>query len=159
MLYAAGLRRAEIIALDLGDFDANGKLKIKGKRSKERTAYVNDEALDALTDWIALRGSSGGALFCRINKGASIIPGRLTTQVIYNLLTKWGAEAGVEDFSPHDFRRTFISELLDRGADIATVSKMAGHANVTTTARYDRRPEEAKQKASKLLHLPYRKRK
>ncbi len=159
LLYAAGLRRAEIIALDLADFDGSGKLKIKGKRKKERTAYVNDGALDALTDWIALRGLAGGALFCRINKGAKLIPGRLTTQAVYNLLVKRGGEAGVEDFSPHDFRRTFISDLLDRGADIATVSRMAGHASVVTTARDDRRPEEAKQKASKLLHLPYRKRK
>jgi len=159
LLYAAGLRRAEIIALDLGDFEPTGKLVVKGKRSKERTAYINDGALDALADWIGLRGSATGALFCRIDKGAKLIPGRLTTQAVYNLLVKRGAEAGVEDFSPHDFRRTFISDLLDKGADIATVSKMAGHASVVTTARYDRRPEEAKQKASKLLHIPYRKRK
>ncbi len=160
LLYAAGLRRAEVVALDLSDLDPKaGKLVIRGKRSQERTAYVNNGALDALTDWIAIRGSSAGALFFRVNKGTKLIPGRMTTQAIYNVLLKRGAEAGVEDFSPHDFRRTFISDLLDRGADIATVSKMAGHASVLTTARYDRRPEEAKQKASKLLHLPYRKRK
>jgi site-specific recombinase XerD len=156
LLYAAGLRRAEIVTLDLADFDAAGKLLVRGKRSKERTAYINDGALDALTDWLTIRGSKPGALFCRINKAGKLDPSRLTTQAIYNLLTKRGAEAGVEDFSPHDFRRTFISDLLDKGADISIVSKMAGHANVTTTARYDRRPEEAKQKASKLLHVPYR---
>jgi len=64
-------------------------------------------------------------------------------------------KAGVKPFTPHDLRRTFVSRLLDSGVDIAIVAKMAGHSNIQTTARYDRRPEEAKRRAANLLQIPY----
>ena len=66
-----------------------------------------------------------------------------------------GGGAHVREFSPLDLRRTCVSDLLDTGADIATVAKMAGHANVQTTARYDWRPEDAKRKAAGPFHVPY----
>ena len=156
LLYAAGLRRDEVTRLDLEDYDQEtGRLLIVGKRNKERTAYLKGGAAAAMRDWLELRGPWSGALFYPVNKGGKLDPRRMTNQAIYNLLAKRAALAGVRKFSPHDMRRTFVSDLLDAGADIATVAKMAGHASVTTTGRYDRRGEEAKQKAAELLHVPY----
>lgn len=159
LLYAAGLRRSEVVGLLLSDFEpGTGRLIIRGKGSKERTAYLNNGSLDAMEDWIAVRGDFAGALFVPINKGGAMSTGPLAGEAVFNMLVKRGGQAGVSNFSPHDFRRTFVSDLLDAGADIATVSKMAGHSSVLITARYDRRPEEAKAKAARLLHVPYKSR-
>lgn len=57
-------------------------------------------------------------------------------------------------FSPHDLRRTFISELLAAGVDVFTVQELAGHANASTTAAYDRRSETVRREAAGRLRIP-----
>lgn len=159
LLYSCGLRRGELVGLDVADYDADvGELRVRGKGNKERLAHVVNGAADALADWLALRGDRSGPLFLPVRRGGHIKRGRMTTQAVYHLLQKRAGQAGVKHLSPHDFRHTFIGDLLDAGADIVTVQKLAGHKNVTTTARYDRRPEEAKRRAVHLLHVPYRRR-
>ena len=158
--YGAGLRRAEIVELDLADYNPDtGEMRITGKGRKERIAWVTNGARDAVGDWLRLRGNDPGPLFVPVNKGGRVVHGqRMTPQAVYNLLRRRATAAGVKHFSPHDLRRTFVSNLLDAGADISTVQKLAGHSNVATTQRYDRRGEVAKRRAAELLHVPYHKR-
>jgi len=157
LMATGGLRRAEVVALDLADIDLeSGRVVVRGKGNKERTVWLVNGALTALRDWVAVRGIDPGPLFVPVNKGGVIRLGhRLTTQAVYKMLQKRAAQAGVQPFTPHDLRRTFVSQLLAAGVDIAIVARMAGHASVETTARYDRRPEEAKRQAAERLHLPY----
>lgn len=154
LLYGCGLRRAELVRLDLADYDpAAETLLVRGKQNKQRQMPVVSGAARALADWLLVRGHEPGPLFVGIGHNNS--GGRLTTQAIYDMLQRRADRVGLTSLSPHDFRRTFVGELLDRGADIVTVQKLAGHANVTTTARYDRRGEQAKRRAAELLHVPY----
>jgi site-specific recombinase XerD len=157
ILFGAGLRREEITKLNLEDYNPEGaKFVIRGKRSKQRVAYLGDGALAALVTWLELRGEDAGPLFVPLKRGGNLRYGRrLSPQSIYYLLKVRAKKAGVKPFTPHDLRRTFVSRLLGAGVDIAIVAKMAGHSNIQTTARYDRRPEETKQRAAKLLQLPY----
>ncbi|MFH1738098.1 MAG: tyrosine-type recombinase/integrase [bacterium] len=157
VLAGGGLRRSELVSLDLSDFDPEtGALTVRaGKGGKGRISYATNGALYAMEEWLEVRGVEPGPLFCPINKGGKINLRRMSAQSVYNALQKRGTEAGLQPFSPHDLRRTFVSELLDNGADVSMVQQLAGHANVTTTQKYDRRPERAKQKAAELICLPF----
>ncbi|MBM3956791.1 MAG: tyrosine-type recombinase/integrase, partial [Gemmatimonadetes bacterium] len=155
LMSAGGLRRAEVVALDRADYDPEaGELVVRGKGNKERLLYVTGGAARALTDWLEHRGDEEGALFQPVSKGGRVLRRRMTDQAVYGALLRRGRQAKVRRFSPHDLRRTFVSNLLDAGADVVTVQQLAGHANVQTTARYDRRGEEAKRRAVELVDTP-----
>jgi site-specific recombinase XerD len=155
LLYGSGLRRAEAVALDLADYDQQaGTLRVRGKGNKERLAHLSDGAAAALDGWLAVRGAWAGPLFVSINKGGALQQRRLSGQGILHIGRQRQRAAGIGAFSPHDLRRTFIGDLLDAGADLSTVQQLAGHAQIQTTARYDRRGEATKKKAAKLLHVP-----
>jgi integrase len=156
ILRGTGMRRAELVKLELSDFNPNlGALEVrKSKRGKSRIVYLPKEAIAFVEKWLLVRGREPGPLFCRIRKGGRLQLDHMHPDAIWRILQKRGEMAGVESFSPHDFRRTFCSDLLEAGVDIVTVQKLAGHASPITTAKYDRRGEETKRNAVQNLSIP-----
>lgn len=102
------------------------------------------------------RGDHDGPLLNPVSQTDEVRTGRgMTPAAILLRLQKRCEQAGVQECSPHDLRRSFITTLLDNGADIASVQRLAGHANISTTTRYDRRGERADRKTAAMLHVPY----
>jgi site-specific recombinase XerD len=157
--YGAGLRRFEIVALSVDDWDATDQsLKVKrGKGRKPRPVYLSPSGARAVNKWLEARGPASGQspLFIHINKAGRITEREMSDQAIYHICRKRNLEAGIKRFSPHDMRRSFISDLLDAGADIAAVAGLAGHADINTTRKYDRRGERAKRAAALRLRVPF----
>ena len=153
VMVGAGLRRSEVVALDLCDLDPAGSVLTvrSGKGNKDRTVPIGRPTLDVINLWLTVRGYTAGPLLTpRLRSGH-----RLTDQSVMARLHRLAVLAKVARFGPHDLRRTFISNLLAAGADISSVQRLAGHSKVDTTARYDRRGEEAKRLAVELLQIPY----
>jgi integrase len=155
VLCGLGLRRGEVALLDVGDFDAaTGALRVKGKGGRQRLCYVTNGAKGALDAWLGCRGNAPGPLFLPVIKGGRVVMRSMRDQSVLDLVRRIAAAAHVARFSPHDLRRTYISNLLDLGVDLSTVQQLAGHAQITTTVRYDRRGEYARRRAAEMLHLP-----
>jgi site-specific recombinase XerD len=155
VLYVTGARRSEVVALDLEDYEPDsGQIRIRGKGNKERTGYVLDRAASLLDRWLRLRGPAPGPLFCPVTKGGHVVLRRMTDQAVYARLQRISRAAHAVHLSPHDLRRTFISDLLEAVGDLAVAQQLAGHASPATTSRYDRRGEKAKRRAVSALRLP-----
>jgi len=157
LMYACGLRRQETVDLNLADLDLDSqKIRILGKGSKQRFVYLSQEGVPAIEAWLQIRGRQLGPLFTRVSKGGKISLKRLSPQAVYYILKSRQKQAGVASFSPHDLRRTTITDLLEANIDVLTVSAIAGHASADTTRRYDKRPEDTKRAAAEKLRSPFR---
>lgn len=159
MCYTAALRRSEVVSLDLQMWNPeDGELVITGKGQKERKGFVQNGSRAALEDWLHVRGNDDGPLFCPVNKAGHVVLRRMTSQAVYNMLKKRAEQAGISDFTPHDLRRTQLTEMIDSGIDLILVSRVAGHSSVATTAVYDRRGEEKTRSAVGQMHFPWARR-
>jgi integrase len=146
-----------MVALDLADYEPiTGALTIRrGNGKQERVTYVAGGAKAALDEWLIVRGHTTGPLFYGITKGGRLVVRRLADQAIAVICAARAIEAGVAPFTPHDMRRTFISGLLDAGAGITTVQRLAGHEDPATTSRYDQRGEDTNKKAVDMIYVPF----
>lgn len=155
ILRGGGIRRGEAVNLLRRDFNPSTRALFvrEGKGKKDRTVYLPESACVLVSEWLELRGEAPGPLLYPIRKGGEIQHRRMTEDGVLKIVQRRAKLAGVESFSPHDFRRTFCSDLLDAGVDIVTVQKLAGHASPVTTAKYDRRGEETKRRA--VQHLEF----
>ncbi|HEX8834303.1 MAG TPA: tyrosine-type recombinase/integrase [Abditibacteriaceae bacterium] len=157
ILFGVGLRRSEVVALDLRDFNrTTGALTTrKGKGNKARVGYTSPSVRAALNAWLELRGNKAGPLFHPLTRSGRILRRAMDDQAVMDILLKRSHQAGIDNCAPHDLRRTFITNLLRRGVDISTVQKMAGHENISTTQRYDFRVEDEKQAAAEGVEIPF----
>jgi site-specific recombinase XerC len=157
LMLSAGLRREECAQLNLAGVDLPGQqLRLIGKGGREATVRLIGEASDAIADWICVRGAKPGALLLPISWTGRVRCGRLSGQDVYRIVVRRAAEAGIPHCTPHDLRRTFISELLDLSNDQTTVQELARHKNLSTTARYNRRGERAKVETISGLRILYK---
>ncbi len=155
LLYAGGLRRSEVVSLDVGDFDPlTRRLLVHGKGARERTLFIGTVAAQVVHAWLVHRGRTAGPLLVPVNRADRVVHRRMTDQALADRLRVLQERAGVAHFTAHDCRRTFVSNCLDLGVDLATVQATVGHASPMTTSRYDRRFDLAKQRAATLHDVP-----
>lgn len=136
LLYAAGLRVSELCDLRLHDIDAQRRLlRVFGKGAKERLVPVHDLALDVLEEYVrhwraAFQPKETHVFLNRSGRG-------LTRQYVWKMVKKYVSAAGIRrDVSPHTFRHSFATHLLEGGADLRSVQLLLGHADISATEIY-----------------------
>jgi site-specific recombinase XerD len=157
LLYGAGMRRSEIIALDVEKYMPHtGEVRVIGaKGHKDRNLFLDGGARAALDAWLRIRGTEEGPMLWPMTRFLRLIQRRISAQCVYQRTFALYQMAGLKRLSPHDFRRTIIGDMLDSGIDLLMVQQIIGHSDSNTTKRYDRRGDRGKQKASTMVHTPY----
>ena len=138
LLYATGIRVAELVGLDVQDVDLrNQYIRVLGKGSKERIVPVGEYALDSIAGylqkhrWELLGRKEGDALF--LNARGE----RLSARGVQYILDECSRHLEIhKNISPHDFRHTFATHLLDHGADLRSIQELLGHSSLSTTQVY-----------------------
>lgn len=136
-LYSTGIRASELAGLRLGDVDlARGAATVLGKRRKERIVPLGSYAVEAIRNYLLLRGELGSpghdVLFVNARGGP------LTTRSVQRVVEKYVRQilAPGRTVSPHTLRHTFATHMLNGGADLRVVQELLGHASLSSTQIY-----------------------
>jgi integrase/recombinase XerD len=138
LLYGCGLRVSELVGLDTDRVDLpNQQVRVIGKGNKERRVPMGDEARERLHRYLGgprlawTAGRPTPAVF--VNQRGR----RLSRESVWRTVKRWTAAAGVrERVTPHTFRHSFATHLLEGGADLRVVQALLGHASISTTQLY-----------------------
>lgn len=133
VLYASGIRRAELVGLNLSDVDLERRLmRVIGKGNKQRMVFINQAASDAIRNYIGVRPrSSDEALFLSRRKT------RLSHRQAWVIFREFAAISGLQQHvTPHVMRHSFATHLLENGADLVTIKELLGHESLSTTQIY-----------------------
>ena len=140
VFYAGGLRLSELAGLSLKDLDLNaGVVRVWGKGSKERLAFLGEAAQQALTAYLPLRSrllqekgrTEETALFVNLRGG------RLSSRGVARVVGRRARAAELSQaLTPHGLRHSFATHLLEGKADLRTVQELLGHASISSTQRY-----------------------
>jgi len=137
LLYDLGLRRGEVVALDLADIDLPGNtLAVLGKgRTQKVNLTLPDQTRAALLEWLSVRGITPGALFINFDHAGK--GSRLTGDGLYKIIRGLGNKAGIKA-RPHGLRHSAITEALDlTNGNIRAVAKFSRHKNIQVLTAYD----------------------
>lgn len=136
LMYSAGLRRAELIGLDIGGLDlAGGEVTVIGKGSRTRVVPVGKKALEAVQNWLAVRANVARGDTQALFVGAR--GARISAGVLALALKQLAQRQGITSrMHPHALRHAFASHVLQSSGDLRAVQEMLGHASLSTTQIY-----------------------
>ena len=158
VMYGCGLRVSELVTLRLSNlFFDDGFIKVVGKGNKERLIPIGTTAMKMVNLYV-----DGNRKLLKIKKGEEdyVFLNRrgahLTREMVFMLVKKWVKAAGIDKtVSPHTFRHSFATHLIEGGADLRAVQEMLGHESITTTEIYTHLDQDYLRTNIALFHPRY----